>query len=128
LIDRLLGSLLGRRVDADVAADVDADAVPPGVVLRRGRWITAVGGLLAGMEAPAAAVTIGRTIVLHPRVRLSDALLRHELEHVRQWQERPLAFPLLYVINHVRFGYRDNPYEVAARHAEADDAPSEERT
>lgn len=112
MIDRLVGPLLGRRSREDLP-------IPPGVVLRRGRWLPALGGLFAGMRGPAAAVTVGRTIVLHAGVRLTEPLLRHELEHVRQWRERPLAFPLLYVVYHVRYGYRSNPYEVAARRAES---------
>jgi hypothetical protein len=115
VIDSLLGPLLGRRAAGDEAKW----RVPPGVVLRRGRWLPALGGICAGMRGPAAAVTIGRTIVLHPAIAISGALLRHELEHVRQWRERPLAFPLRYVVHHFRFGYRNNPYEVAARRAEA---------
>lgn len=119
----MIGALLGRRSVLEEAER----GVPPGVVLRRGRWLPAIGGLFAGMKGSAAAVTVGRTIVLHPRVRLSDALLRHELEHVRQWRERPLSFPLRYALNHFRYGYRANPYEVAARRAEAAARP-EERT
>jgi hypothetical protein len=113
MIDRVLGPLLGRR-------STELLEVPAGVVLRRGRWLPTLGGLFTGSHRPAAAVTIGRNIVVHPRARLSPPLLRHELEHVRQWRARPLLFPLLYAWNHVRYGYRDNPYEVAARLAETD--------
>jgi hypothetical protein len=119
MIDRLLGPLLGRRIDRDVAA-------PAGVVLRRSRWIPRLGGWLAGLSGPAAAVTIARTIVLHPRARLSEPLLRHELEHVRQWRERPFTFPFRYVWCQIRHGYRNNPYEVAARRAESATAAREE--
>jgi hypothetical protein len=92
--------------------------LPPNVVVRRSAWIPAVGGKLSGMTGHAAAVTLGRTIVVHPAAPLTEKLVRHELAHVRQWQRRPLAFPVLYVWNHLRFGYRDNPYEVEAREAE----------
>jgi hypothetical protein len=71
------------------------------------------------MGSPAAAVTLGRTIVVHPSARLTGPLLRHELAHVRQWRRHPLTFPLQYVWNHVRYGYRDNPFEIEAREAEA---------
>jgi hypothetical protein len=70
------------------------------------------------MTGPAAAVTLGRTIVVHPSVRLTPRLLRHEMAHVRQWQERPFTFALRYAWNHVRHGYDANPYEVEARRAE----------
>jgi hypothetical protein len=95
-------------------------AVPDDVVVREGRWIPVIGGWLTRSRRPAAAVTLGRTIVVHPAARLSRRLLCHELEHVRQWKERPLTFPLHYAWLHVRHGYRDNPYEVAARAAERD--------
>jgi hypothetical protein len=95
-----------------------AEEVPEEVVLRAGRWIPRVGGWLAGQRHPAAAVTLGRTIVVHPDVELTPGLLRHELVHVRQWAQRPLAFPLHYAWLHVRHGYRANPYEIEARAAE----------
>jgi hypothetical protein len=97
------------------------EPVPPDVVVRRASWLPALAGLLAGMGGPAAAVTLGRTIVVHPSVKVSSRLVKHELAHVQQWQEHPLAFPVRYVLNHLRFGYTDNPFEVEARNAEAGD-------
>jgi hypothetical protein len=70
------------------------------------------------MRGAAAAVTLGRTIVVHPDAALDPRLLRHELEHVRQWRRYPLTFPLRYVLCHLRYGYHDNPYEREARAAE----------
>jgi hypothetical protein len=113
VLSLLLRALHREEVDTPVP-------LPPGVALRRGRLIPAVGGLLSRMGGPAAAVTLGHTIVLHPDARVTARLLRHELAHVRQWADRPLAFPLLYAWNHLRHGYRNNPYEVAARVAETD--------
>jgi hypothetical protein len=107
----MFGRLLGREVEAAVV-------VPGGVVVRASRLITAIGGRLSGHSGPAAAVTLGRTIVVHPDVHLTERLLRHELAHVRQWQQAPLTFPLHYVWQHFRHGYRNNPYEVEARAAE----------
>lgn len=107
----MLGSLFGRRIRPP-------GSVPADVVLRTGRWIPFVGGWLSGHARAAAAVTLGRTIVVHPAAPLTTRLLRHELEHVRQWQRRPLTFPLHYAWLHLRHGYRANPYEVEARAAE----------
>jgi hypothetical protein len=118
VIDGLLGPLLGARMG-------DGPKVPAGVVLRRGRWLTAVGGWCAGMRGRAAAVTIGRTIVVHPDVVLDRRLIDHELEHVRQWREHPVTFPARYILNHFRYGYRNNPYEVEARRAEHAASPRE---
>jgi hypothetical protein len=92
--------------------------LPPGVEIRQGRWIARVGGWFTGARGPAAAVTVGDTIVVHPDAPLTERLLRHELEHVRQWRAAPLTFPVRYVWQHLRRGYRDNPFEVAARAAE----------
>jgi len=92
--------------------------LPAGVMLVRGSWIPALGGWLSGMGGPAAAVTLGSMIVVGPGVALGDRLLRHELAHVEQWRRHPLSFPLRYTLGHVRHGYRNNPYEVAARAAE----------
>ena len=96
--------------------------VPPRVVLRSGRWIPALGGILGRMRGPAAAVTLGRTIVIHPDVELSRRLLAHELAHVRQWSEDPL-FPLRYTIESLRHGYWNNRYEKEARAAESGSQP-----
>jgi len=106
----MLGRLLGR--------EVQTTAVPATVTVRVGRLIPAIGGRLSGMARNAAAVTLGRTIIVHPDVQLTERLLRHELAHVRQWQRAPLTFPLRYIWQHLRHGYRDNPYEVEARAAE----------
>ena len=107
----MLGRLLGREVTHVAGA-------PQGVVVRAGRLIPVIGGRLSGMARPAAAVTFGRTIIVHPDAQLSDRLLKHELAHVRQWQRAPLTFPLRYAWQHLKHGYRDNPYEVEARAAE----------
>ena len=104
-----------RLVGMEIAAP---EPVPDGVKLRSCRWIPAIGGRLSGMRGPAAAVTLGRYILVHPGVPLSPRLLRHELAHVRQWQARPVAFPVLYLWQHLRYGYGANPYEVEARAAE----------
>src|SRR5690606_40083689 len=60
--------------------------VPEDVVVLRGRWLPVLGGVLAGMKRPAAAVTLGRTIVVHDEASLTTRLLRHELAHVEQWR------------------------------------------
>ncbi len=86
----------------------------------QGRWIPAIGGWLAGFDRPAAAVTLGRSIIVYPGVALTDALLRHELAHVRQWASHGVFFPILYIGYHLRHGYRDNPFEIQAREAETD--------
>jgi hypothetical protein len=95
------------------------EPVPDGVAVRAARWLPVIAGRLSGMRAPAAAVTLGRTIIVHPGVPLTDRLLRHELAHVRQWQRHPISFPARYVLNHFRHGYQANPYEVEARAAES---------
>ena len=92
--------------------------LPAGVVIVRGSWVPVLGGLLSGLRGSAAATTLGDTIVVHPSAPLTERLLRHELEHVRQWRRQPLAFPFLYVWNHVRYGYEHNPFEREARAAE----------
>ena len=95
-------------------------SLPEGVQVLRGSWIPVVAGVLSGMKGPAAAVTLGDAIIVHPRVPLTPRLLRHELEHVRQWRQHSVSFPLRYVWGHLRHGYHANPYEVEARAAEQD--------
>jgi hypothetical protein len=115
---RILDAVLGPVAPAP--ATVPASAVPPGVVFRQGRLVPAIGGVLGRMRGPAAAVTLGRTIVVHPEVKMSPGLLVHELTHVRQWREDRL-FPLKYALQSLRHGYLQNRYEVEAR-AEAERA------
>lgn len=107
----MVGRLFGTRIPASLR-------VPDGITLREGRWLPALGGWLSGHRRAAAAVTIGRTIVVHPDARLTARLLQHELKHVEQWSRQPITFPLRYVLQHLRYGYRDNPYEIEARAAE----------
>jgi hypothetical protein len=116
MFEMMTSSLLGPRTDPP--ADIPPDALPDGVVFRTGRLIPWLGGLFAGMKGPAAAVTLGRTIVINPRARLTPALLAHELTHVRQW-EADMLFPIRYSLASLRHGYRQNPYEVEAREVEA---------
>jgi hypothetical protein len=117
VIDRLVRWLAPDEVPAG-EADAAPLRLPHGVTLRRSRWLTALGGRLARMGGPAAAVTLGRTIVVRPGTALSERLLRHELAHVRQWTRRPLLFPVLYTLRQLRHGYHANPYEIEARAAE----------
>ena len=58
--------------------------------------------------------TLGRTIFLHDAGLLDEALLLHELRHVHQFRERK-SFPVHYLWQSIRRGYRANPYEVDAR-------------
>jgi hypothetical protein len=115
MISRIADLVLGPRMSPP--PEVPASLVPPGVVLRRGRLVPALGGFFARMRGPAAAVTLGRTIVVHPRVRLTRRLLAHELAHVRQWDE-DLLFPLRYTVETMRHGYQENRYERQARDSE----------
>jgi len=115
ILSILADRFLGRRVV--LPTDLPAEMVPDGVVLREGRLLPALGGFFARMGGPAAAVTLGRTIVVHPGVRLTKRLLAHELEHVRQWDADPL-FPVRYTAETLRRGYQQNRYEQQARDAE----------
>jgi len=110
----VLRPVLGRRVAPPREL---ASRAPRGVTFRQGRLVPAIGGALARMKGPAAAVTLGRTIVVHPDVRLTRRLLVHELTHVRQWEEDRL-FPLRYALESLRHGYWNNRYELEARQAE----------
>jgi hypothetical protein len=115
MLSHMADLVLGPRMDAP--PELPPALVPAGVVLRQGRLLPALGGFFARMRGPAAAVTLGRTIVVHPGVLLTRRLLVHELAHVRQWDE-DLLFPLRYAIESLRHGYTENRYERQAREAE----------
>ena len=86
--------------------------------LARARWLRGgmalrVGGWCLGQRT-VSGITLWRTIALARGVSLDPELLLHELRHVDQFQD-DWAFPLRYVWNSLRHGYRDNPYEADAR-------------
>jgi hypothetical protein len=125
LLEPAAGLLLGRRIPPP--AGIPEGLIPEGVVLREGSLVPRIGGLLARMGAPAAAVTLRRTIVVNPGASLSPRLLVHELTHVRQWRA-DFLFPFRYTLATLRHGYLNNPYEVEARLAAASaEFPSAER-
>lgn len=93
-------------------------ALPDGVHIRRAKWLPALGGFLTRRDHPMAAVTIGRIIVTHPNREITGRLVRHELVHVAQWQRYWWTFPFRYALNHVRYGYKGNPFEIEAETAE----------
>lgn len=104
-----------RRI---LGARIRVDGLPRDVEVRQCAWLPAIAKWFMGTGSAAAAVTVGRVIVVHPSTRLTPRLLRHELAHVRQWRHNPLVFPLSYAWHHFRHGYRENPYEIEARAAE----------
>lgn len=63
----------------------------------------------------------GRLILLRRGVRLTEALLAHELAHVQQWRTLGV-FPFVcqYLTGLIRSGYWHHPLEQAARAAEHD--------
>ena len=80
---------------------------------RRGGLPVAVAGLFLGRSS-ISGITLWRTVFLAPRASLDPQLLLHELRHVHQF-EANVAFPLLYLWESVKRGYRRNRYEADAR-------------
>lgn len=103
--------------------------------LRAVRWRVGglpprVGGWCLG-RATVTGITLGRTVFLAPGAEWEPALLLHELRHVEQFSA-VRAFPLRYVLESLRRGYRANRFERDAdafaaarlRAAPADPPPS----
>ena len=65
-----------------------------------------------GYMKGARAMTIGHVVLLGQELENND--LEHELIHVEQYERLPLVFPILYYIELIHKGYRDNKYEVEA--------------
>src|SRR5690606_42072139 len=63
--------------------------VPEDIVVLRDRWLPVLGGVLAGMKRPAAAVTRGRTLVVHDAVSPTARLLRHAVDPLDQRKAAP---------------------------------------
>ena len=78
-----------------------------------------------GASKKGAAIVFGRTIYLH-KVTKEQILgnipyLRHEVAHVLQWKrEGYFGFLVKYLWFSLRFGYRQNPFEIEAREAQTD--------
>ncbi len=109
-----------RRV---LAALIGEPAVLPAPLARtwpslaRVRWRVGglplrVGGWCLG-RATVAGITLGRTVFLAPGTRWAPRLLLHELRHVEQFSA-VRGFPLLYLLESLRRGYRGNRFEVDA--------------
>lgn len=110
-------TLLGRMADRVLGARVPACdlpfPVPPDVTVRRGGVMPHLGGwFMGGSRVPAAAVTLGRTILCDAGHPITDDLIVHELVHVEQWKD-PL-FAAKYVAGWIKHGYRHNPFEEEA--------------
>jgi hypothetical protein len=75
------------------------------------------GAFLAGQGA--AAATLGQLVIVRPPA-VPARLLAHEVVHVRQQERLGLLFALAYPLAQLRWGYRANPFEVAARRGAAD--------
>ncbi len=50
---------------------------------------------------------------------MSEELRRHEEKHIEQWKRGWwIGFLIKYLYYNLRYGYRNNPYEIEARKAE----------
>ena len=68
-----------------------------------------IGGWCLG-RASVTGITLGRTVFLAPGAAWDPFLLLHELRHVEQFSA-VRAFPLRYVLESLRRGYRANRFE-----------------
>lgn len=85
---------------------------------RRGGLPPRIGGWFLGVRS-VAGIALRHTVWLAPDADLTPDLLLHELTHVRQWRA-VRWFPVRYVWESVRRGYRQNCYEIEARIAARD--------
>lgn len=101
----LSATLAGGRLprwDADLRAFVATSVRGPF------RWFLGQQG--------ATAATLGHVVVTRDGAP-SAVLLRHEAQHARQQERLGLLFAVAYPLAGARWGYRNNPFEVAARRA-----------
>jgi hypothetical protein len=76
---------------------------------RRGGLFVRVGGWCLGRPS-VAGITIGRTVWLAHGVPWEPSLLLHEFRHTEQFASS-IFFPLLYLWESLRYGYRNNRFE-----------------
>lgn len=94
------------------------------VRIRENSWYARMAAWKLG--ASAVAITFGNTIHLYKAKKddlLSDERwLRHELKHIEQYQQLGFwKFILKYFWWSIKYGYYNNPLEIEARLAEADE-------
>ena len=77
------------------------------IIIKTGKFWWAW-GYLKGSRA----TVFGNVVLLSKRVEDRD--LEHELIHVEQYDQEPLIHPMLYFIERIKNGYRNNTYEVEA--------------
>ncbi len=75
------------------------------------------------LKANSVAMVIGNTIHLHNvsrKIFLEDERwVRHEMAHIDQYRRYgPVRFLLLYTWYSIKYGYRNNPFEIEAREKE----------
>jgi len=95
------------------------------VRIKENTLIARIAALKLGATHSGAAIVFGKTIYLYKVSRqqllANQPYLRHELAHVIQWHWEGCArFLLKYIWYTIRYGYRNNPYEVEARQAQTD--------
>lgn len=95
------------------------------VRIKENALVARIAAFNLGASAQGAAIVFGCTIYLY-KVTKSEILrnlpyLRHEVAHVLQYKrEGYVRFWLKYLWYSLRFGYKQNPYEVQAREAQTD--------
>jgi len=77
------------------------------VIVRSFWWLS----WLPGYKGVRAA-TLGNVVLLSSKLLPND--LEHELIHVEQNRREPLIKPFLYVYQSLRYGYKNNKYEIEA--------------
>jgi hypothetical protein len=111
-VRRLVAAILGEPLRLPPAL-LQTFPELAGARYRHGGLMPRIGGWTLGLRS-AAAVTMWRTIFIARGVPLHPELLLHELRHVHQFGASA-AFPLSYLWECVRCGYRGNRYEIDAR-------------
>jgi hypothetical protein len=111
-LERLIAPVIGSAVELPEGLAARHPELAK-IRLRRGGLPVRVGGWALGQRT-VAAITLWRTVYVAPGVALEAELLLHELRHVHQF-EASAAFPIRYLWESVRHGYRANRYEADAR-------------
>jgi hypothetical protein len=89
--------------------------------IKENSWMAKIAAWKLGSDS--AAMVLGKTIHLHNISEndflCNERLLKHEMCHVRQYQQHGLVgFLIKYILESVLNGYFHNKFEVEARNAE----------
>lgn len=93
-------------------------------IIKENSFIAGIAAWKLGFSS--AAIVIGKTIYLHNATKQelihNNKWLRHEIAHIKQYKQYGnFLFIIMYLVESIKKGYKNNKFEIMARDAEQDE-------